>query len=799
MAKVRRDEILAPVGNDVEIIPRYDIVDNMGNVLQDNVKLVLKNEIMQPGMTVDKAAMDECLAASGVTHGTKKNLQLTQDNFVLFNGALVRFQLFDIMTGATTLNVNNTGARRLKTIEGEDPDGFLRGSWVDAIYSEDKDVFIIVGGGTGGVATTQNINLLEEVSQMKYCKILTRDESHYDTISNWLKHAVLTSMCETDNYMVYARERQNSSYVELMYVHKKTSEVHYKRYGIHTYCNMSSINSDYAAGSGIRAKLQIIPIRNSDHIIVGTFAQWQYTQSYYYYFAFYVGILLFNGTQINIINNTGSQSSSNNQYNLNQAATHALGLMNGLYDADNDRIYVATTQGPRHTNADATWGSVSCLYCYNATTGQRIWQYAQTPANWCYYLGGFNFYIIDNTKAIAFQSTGADSNGNPSDGGSRYPIGILSFTPTATSVGSLSFKGTTTSYICPSQTGVCAGWKINEEEEEYSIMYTAPRNVGNTESSGIYVNCITYHNKDDSVTTKSYLVEPNSSNYMSVSFLPGYVKEPICYVLSNYRYLNSPADDGFYYNLETKEKLRCTAISSCYVNHKSRTITQTSGSNTTYNYYQDWIPFNSAAKAGGYAAGDILYGISKNGNLFQQDLTNLTEKAIEWVCPEDGVYKFIAVGGGAAGGSYWGGGAGYLNIATKYLTEGQTLLIDVGYHGMFITAASTMIVSTLGTALPTRVTIKDTGEEIIFAPEAHLDKGGASGAPTTSGGGAGGYNLVTYGGQGMPYTTSDSYIPQKDGNGGTSANAGAVTPGDGYGAGGGMNQPGKDGCLVIIR
>ena len=41
----------------------------------------------------------------------------------------------------------------------------------------------------------------------------------------------------------------------------------------------------------------------------------------------------------------------------------------------------------------------------------------------------------------------------------------------------------------------------------------------------------------------------------------------------------------------------------------------------------------------------------------------------EWICPEDGTYKVLLVGGGAAGGASFGGGAGYLQIATVPLLE----------------------------------------------------------------------------------------------------------------------------------
>ena len=113
MAKTRVDEVLGRVGRDTEAIPRYDLVDQNGNTIATNVKLVLKNKIITAGMPVNKAAMDECLAASGTTAGSATAFTLKQDNFALFDGALVRIKLH-VDSGATpTLNVNGTGAKKL--------------------------------------------------------------------------------------------------------------------------------------------------------------------------------------------------------------------------------------------------------------------------------------------------------------------------------------------------------------------------------------------------------------------------------------------------------------------------------------------------------------------------------------------------------------------------------------------------------------------------------------------------------------------------------------------------------------
>ena len=160
MAKTRVDEVLGKVGRDTEAIPRYDLVDQNGNTVATNVKLVLKNKIITAGMPVNKAAMDECLAASGTTAGSATAFTLKQDNFALFDGALVRIKLH-VDSGATpTLNVNGTGAKKLMQSKTKPfRAGIPAGTWVTFVYSSDFDFFLQQGSsatkGTFGNETGQ--------------------------------------------------------------------------------------------------------------------------------------------------------------------------------------------------------------------------------------------------------------------------------------------------------------------------------------------------------------------------------------------------------------------------------------------------------------------------------------------------------------------------------------------------------------------------------------------------------------------------------------------------------------------
>ena len=151
MAKTRVDEVLGKVGSDTEVIPRYDIVDQNGNTVATNVKLVLKNQVITAGMPVDKAAMDECLAASGTTEGTATAYTLAQANFALFDGALVRIKLH-VDSGATpTLNINGTGAKALMQSKTKPfKAGIPAGTWVTFVYSSDFGFFLQQGSISSG-------------------------------------------------------------------------------------------------------------------------------------------------------------------------------------------------------------------------------------------------------------------------------------------------------------------------------------------------------------------------------------------------------------------------------------------------------------------------------------------------------------------------------------------------------------------------------------------------------------------------------------------------------------------------
>lgn len=151
MAIQRIDEVLdKAISEDAAVIPRYDVVLPDGTKVAENAELVLKNNILQAGMPINKQVMDECLAASGVTQGSGTAYTLAQPGFALADGALIRFKLH-VDSGATpTINVNGTGARSLMVSKYKPMKaGIAAGTWITAVYSSTFGFFVLQGSGTG--------------------------------------------------------------------------------------------------------------------------------------------------------------------------------------------------------------------------------------------------------------------------------------------------------------------------------------------------------------------------------------------------------------------------------------------------------------------------------------------------------------------------------------------------------------------------------------------------------------------------------------------------------------------------
>ena len=143
-----RDEILRPaVSTDATAVPRYDIVRPDGTISEKNAALRLANPVAREGTPISKAALDEMLAASGVTAGTATAYTLAQEEYTLFDGAPVRFRLHVASGDGATLNINGTGAKPLRDMMGAAmPGGIPAGTWITAYYSAAAGAYVLAGG-----------------------------------------------------------------------------------------------------------------------------------------------------------------------------------------------------------------------------------------------------------------------------------------------------------------------------------------------------------------------------------------------------------------------------------------------------------------------------------------------------------------------------------------------------------------------------------------------------------------------------------------------------------------------------
>lgn len=155
MAKVRQNEVLGKaLSSDTSVVPRFTIKKPDGTVVAENATIELTNPVVTEGMAVDKQAMDECLSASGTTAGSATAYTLAQQNFALFDGAIIRFKLH-VDSGATpTINVNRTGAKKLMQDKYTPMNpGIPAGTWLTAVYSTTFGFFVLQGSSTTGYST----------------------------------------------------------------------------------------------------------------------------------------------------------------------------------------------------------------------------------------------------------------------------------------------------------------------------------------------------------------------------------------------------------------------------------------------------------------------------------------------------------------------------------------------------------------------------------------------------------------------------------------------------------------------
>ena len=865
MAKIRSNEILdKALPTDKAVVPRFDIEDAQGSVLAANVTLTLKNPVIQQGMPVDKQAMDECLAASGAVTGTKKALVLAQENFVLFDGAPVAIKLFDKLSGGVTLDINNTGAKRIKTSENEDPDIGGAGVWVSLIYSAQRDVYILAanGGSSGSsAAMSSGFNLLEEVENMKYCKIIATDTGNADYGTQWANQGIMAGFCETPNYHWYARIRVDSAQLEFLQLNKATQERKYASLALKnntilfpTYASRYT-NSQFASqyGNNIQ-KIQLVPVRNSDHILFIAAASYSYTlqdgsnvnESY--------GRTLFAEGLVVADMRVKANSNYTATGGVDYISCMQLGISSALYDAASDTIFY--TGRKKNTTAFANGAALtpSILYACKVATLEDTWTFAGTLSNNT--TTGRAIWIVSSTEAYGFVCCNLN-NGSTGNGTSKAVAWKITFSATQapsteTAIGSnKTYTAAETSWQYFS--AYMYGWYVAEDNSEIGLIQSGPvKQPGNSAKDSTYVYVWLFRLKLSEAPELSLEVpltlplSDSSGSYYKTSCLPGYANKP-CVAITAISFTqqavsNTPSIMGYtdqmqnsvYPNINRRRMpcmivpLDSSAASAVTMPNIfvpgliSIQIPQwTSGNNSIQSgiYPRDFYNLDDISpKTVGYCAGEIA-DILTAGGLQKLNIY----KGVEVLCEEDGLYKFIIVGGGAQGSVQYAGGAGYLNIATKALAAGEKLYINIGPSALEVEMNNW---NYFQVALGAVRYFEKNATSILFedgdmrlALGAAGNKGGANGGTTALSGGAGGYDLVTYGGNGMNYIPASSAsgggwpatnntiwnMPPQMRNGGTSANSGGLSSGAGYGAGGHAGQSGysgdfgKTGCVVMIR
>ena len=93
---------------------------------------------------INKAVLDEFLAAAGITTGTASALVLAQEGFVLADGAPIRIRPHVAITNAAaTLNVAGTGAKSIINMAGSAILRIAQNAWVTLVYSEPLSAWVL--------------------------------------------------------------------------------------------------------------------------------------------------------------------------------------------------------------------------------------------------------------------------------------------------------------------------------------------------------------------------------------------------------------------------------------------------------------------------------------------------------------------------------------------------------------------------------------------------------------------------------------------------------------------------------
>lgn len=684
--------------------------------------------------------------------------------------------------------------------------------------------------GDGGT----NINLLEEAIHMKYCKVLSTEAVNSECAA-FYANSILQTGYESDNGMVQVLaciDRSTSSQLKIRIINKSSGRQFDSSLPLYDDVYKYSLKGGEKPGTGINANFNgwfhVIPVKNKPNEVMiklcGDLHRTSISDSSSSVTA-YQRILRMRMVHIVDVT-TGETKAHVYAYYADSSTSYQMSTFFCLGAGNNDYCYYNSTYGYYYTPNIRSLGSSyynagalfylkpGCNYdvsSYQSITSGTDYGFITSNTTTNGYMGntyhgsseytgrGFAWYMpISNSVGVSFSydsyysymyvysvsqtayntftkviiyssSTFYGFNNNPwsSGGGSDY--GLRQFV-LATDDGTLYL------FAGGQRHSSHAGYNANEH---YCLMRFGPFSTSTSLSNPPVATVIKGLPSTGTTGYTDYRVfniigclngNPDKPVYAIVPFSSGYIGGQGGTVSA----VALDTDGNGYYLMLPSVMCGNAMIGSTkeYLYHRYDGINNPWA--TDHTLPTCWYNKNLTK----------MFSCDMRRNVFLGDFATqqFSDSTDVWVCPEDGTYKIIMVGGGAAGGSCTGGGSGYLKIVTRTCVAGECISYHIGRGGYNDRGTSNPYTADP----PSSVTW--FGDEETFAAGGACSIGGANGYPAERGGGGGGYDLVNYGGNGQLAEN----VPLRNGGQG-------LMPAIGYGAGGSAGQDGHDGVIVIVR
>lgn len=677
--------------------------------------------------------------------------------------------------------------------------------------------------GDGGM----NINLLEEAIHMKYCKVLTH-EGQRSAIADFYASSTLQTGYESEDGTIQALaciETQVSNQLKIRIINKKTGQIFNSVVPLYGDVYKTSLNGSTTPGSGMYANFNgwfhFVPVKNKSNELMlklnGDLLRYTYENSN----AYTCQLIM---RMVHIINvDTGETKAHSYAYYFNTSDSYRMSDYFTLGMGQNDYCYFNATYGYYYTPLTYTLGS-------EAYQASRLF-YLKPGCN--YETSSYSSFSSSGVCGFPTAPTGSGYLGCTYHSSSSYPYRCFAWYLPVTDTTGLSFSYDSynnymyvysvsqTAYATFSKTTIYSNtsfYGFNNDTWAYppTNSYGLRIYVLTTDDNKMYLFAPgRRHTSHSGYSANAYYclmrfgpfsLNTSSDNPPVATFIHGVPQSGANGYTSQYIYniigcRNGNPDDLIFCILPNSSSLiggNGGIVSSLAMDADGRAYRvmmpsvmagrdHTSSVQIYYRYDGVNNPWNRS-----WTLPTCWYN-NRLTKMFMCEmdrtvyLGNFVPQIYQdtdgvWECPEDGTYKIIMVGGGAAGGSNYGGGSGYLKVVTRFCEKGEKIPYHIGWGGIYDNGTSNPYAAEPGS--PTTW----FGDTDTFANGGAGSRGGANGYPSGGGGGGGGYDLVEYGGNGQ----TSSVAPQRNGGQGTMA---AI----GYGAGGCAQSNGADGVIVIVR